>query len=173
MNLIQLRSIVETVLGYYQYTKQPDGTWEKAPLTSAPGWYYQLTNKVGPAIYVQGSQRVPSNWDPKGLETVIVEVPMPKVMRMVGLTMRTQVWTLYLQQWDGEKTVQEPVNQLLRHFGGEAKATYYRKGDTDLSDRAMIQITSEDVDLENWPTHGNLQEVPSPVENSSEQVFTQ
>lgn len=173
MNLLQLRSIIETVLGYYQYTKQPNGSWKKAPLSTAPGFYYQGTKKVGPAVFTQGRQRVPSNWDPKGLETVIVEVPLPKVTRHVGIMERTQLWTLYLQQWDGSKTVQEPVNQLLRHFGGEAKATYYRKSDIDLSDRAMVQITTHDLDLDNWPTDGTLQAIPSPVENSSEQVFIQ
>lgn len=171
MNLIQLRSIVETLLGYYEYEKQSNGSWKKKALSTAPGYYYQLKKKVGPAIYVQGSSRVPSNWDAVGLETIIIEVPLPRMKRFVGFVQRTQVWTLYLQQWDSKKNVMDSVLLLSRHFGGELKTTYYRKGETDLSDRAMIQIQTEDMDLENWPTHGIAQAIPSPVENSPLSVF--
>jgi hypothetical protein len=164
MNLLQLRSIIETILGYYEYKRDSNGEWVKEPLPTAPGFYFQLGDKVGPAVFAQGRDRVPSNWDPKGLETIINDKPIPKITRFVGLTQRTQVWTVFLQQWDPKKTVKEPVEALLRHFGGEATATQYRKNEVDLDDRAMIQIKTIDVDVDNWPVGGPLGAVPSPVE---------
>lgn len=163
MNALQLRHTLEAILGYYSFTKEND-EYLRVALESAPGWYYQDGVKVSPATFMQGRQRVPSNWTISGLETILVESPLPKVTIHVGLTERVQTWTVYIRYHGNEQPVVDYVTKVVRHFGGEAVVTYFRKDDTSLSDRAMINIQTTDFDLQNWPTGTNLQEVASPIE---------
>lgn len=161
MNVKQLRQVLEQVLGYFDY-QTLNGVVTRTPSSSAPGFYFQGDAQVGPAFYVQGRQRVPSNWDVRGLEAVLVEKPRT---RQWG-NLRTQHWTLYLQQYDTSKGVSEYELMVQRHFGKNAQSTYWRKEDEDLSDRVMLTIKTEDYDLPYYPTDAPVGRVPSPVENS-------
>lgn len=161
MNVKQLRQVLEQVLGYYDYQKS-NGIWTRTASANPPGLYFQGDIEVGPAFYVQGRQRVPSNWDVNGLEAVLVEKPRT---RQWG-NLRTQHWTLYLQQYETTRGVSEHELMVQRHFGKNAQSTYWRKEDEDLSDRVMLTIKTEDYDLPNFPTDAFIGEVPSPVENS-------
>lgn len=171
MNVKQLRQVLEQVLGYYAYTPQPGGGWVRSACSDAPGFYYQKRRRVSPAFYVQGRQRVPSTWDVKGLEAVLVEKPRTRIWGRLGALERWQHWTLYLQQYDANRTVQEHELKVLRHFAGEAQSTYWRKNDEDLSDRVMITIKTIDFDLVDYPLDAPLGEVPSPVEASHQPSF--
>ena len=173
MNLLQIRSIVEQVLGYYDYEQQPNQLWTKTPRADAPGWYYQEGVKIAPATFVFGRQRVPANWDVKGLEAVIREVAMPRFTRYVGMMERMQAWTILLSQFDETKTAYESAVLLGRHFGGEATIAPVAKMENDLADRMTITVTTCDYDLDNWPVNGPLNSVPSPIEASNESPFDQ
>jgi hypothetical protein len=171
MNVKQLRQVLEQVLGYYDYTPQAGGGWSRTACSTAPGFYYQKRRKVSPAFYVQGRQRVPSDWDAKGLEAVLVEKPRTRIWGHLGALERWQHWTLYLQQYDLSQTVQEYELKVLRHFGGEAQSTYWRRNAEDLSDRTMITIKTIDFDLREYPSTAPLGAVPSPVEHSHQASF--
>ena len=171
MNVKQLRQVLEQVLGYYDYAPQTGGGWSRTARSDAPGFYYQKRRKIGPAFYVQGRQRVPSGWDIKGLQAVLVEKPRTRIWGHIGALERWQHWTLYLQQYDLDQSVQEHELKVLRHFAGEAQSTYWRKNAEDLDDRVMITIKTVDLDLVDYPLDAALGSVPSPVEQSSQPSF--
>ena len=172
MNVKQMRQVLEEVLGYYDYSKDGNGDWVRTEAASPPGSYYMNGQKISPAFFVQGRQRIPSNWDIKGLEAVLVEVPKTHVSISVGLTKRTQYWTLYLNQFDEDKTILDELTKVLRHFGGEADADFYKRGDEALADRVRINIKDCDLDLVYEPLDTNrTSNVPSPVENSGQLTF--
>ncbi len=171
MNVRQMRQVLEQVLGYFEYSRAEDGRILREVAADAPGFYWQGDTRVCPAFFVQGRQRVPSNWDAIGLEAVLVERPRTRLWGKVGALERWQHWTLYLQQYDSNKTVQEHELKVLRHFAGEAQSTYWRKNSEDLSDRVMITIKTVDLDLVDHPLDADLGSVPSPVENSHQATF--
>lgn len=171
MNVRQLRQVLEQVLGYYDYSRTTAGGWSRTVSATAPGFYWQKQQRVTPAFFVQGRQRVPSDWDAKGLEAVLVEKPRTRIWGHLGALERWQHWTLYLQQFDLEQTVQEHELKVLRHFAGEASSTYWRKNAEDLSDRVMITIKTVDLDLVEYPLDAAVGRVPSPVENSVQPSF--
>lgn len=171
MNVRQLRQVLEQVLGYYSYSRGADGMLLRTVRSDAPGFYWQGEARVGPAFYVQGRQRVPSNWDARGLEAVLVEKPRTRLWGRVGGPERWQHWTLYLQQYDLTRSVQEHELKVLRHFAGEAQSTYWRRNAEDLDDRVMITIKTVDLDLINYPLDAALEAVPSPVEQSHQKSF--
>lgn len=171
MNVKQLRQVLEQVLGYYDYTSTAGGSLARTARGNAPGLFYQEGSLVGPAFYVQGRQRVPSNWDVKGLQAILVEKPRTRIWGHIGNLERWQHWTLYLQQYDLSKTVQEHELKVLRHFAGDAQPTYWRKNAEDLDDRVMITIKTVDFDLVDYPLDAALKSVPSPVENSAQPSF--
>jgi len=171
VNVKQLRQVLEQVLGYYDYERAADGRLTRTANSQAPGYYWQKQRRVGPAFYVQGRQRVPAAWDVKGLEAVLVEKPRTRLWTQLGGLERCQHWTLYLQQFDLSKQVQEHELLVLRHFGGDASSTYWRKNAEDLSDRVMITIKTVDFDLVNQPLDAAVEYVPSPVEQSHQNSF--
>lgn len=171
MNVKQLRQVLEVILGYYDYTPKEGGGWNRTPAANPPGMYWQKRRRIGPAFYVQGRQRVPSSWDVKGLEATLVERPRTRLWSRVGGLERWQHWTLYLQQHDENQTVQGAELMVLRHFGGDAQSTYWRKNDVDLTDRVIITIKTTDFDLTDYPLDAALTRVPSPVENSVQKSF--
>jgi hypothetical protein len=172
MNILQLRQTLEQLLGYYTYTRSSGGAWQRQLNTTAPGFYWQGNKKVSPAFYVQGRQRVPTTWDAKGLEAVLVEKPRTRVWGNLGSLERHQHWTLYLQQYDSTQDVSTYELMILRHFGGDAQSTYWKKEDVDLTDRVMITIKTIDFDLVTYPVDAQAgRAVPSPVENSAYPSF--
>ena len=172
MNKLQMRQTLETILGYYNFTKNSTGIWSRTDNLACPGHYYFNGEPFKPALFMEGGIRVPTSWDPKGLETILMEVPKPRAFNLPGgLQERWQTWTVWIRQWDREKTIADAQTAVLRHFGGEASANGYIENDRLLGDRVRITITTKDIDL---PTYGNgvrVSNPPSLIENSTEKCY--
>jgi hypothetical protein len=166
MNVTQMRQTLETILGYYSYTKQ-GGLWVPQEGIDCPGWYYLEDQQLFPAIFTVGRQRVNPKWAAVGLETTIVEVPRPKYTH----NMRTRIYTVYIRQFDQSLTIEPTMNLIGRHFGKDASATYYRQDETDLNDRATVFITTTDFDLPTWSPDVGKGSVPSPLDTLNDSVF--
>lgn len=167
MNVKQMRQNLEILLGYYNYTKDGSNLYTREPNTNAPGFYYQSGTVVCPAIFTQGSQRVPSNWNPSGLETILEENPKIRQRNLVGGgIMRQQVWSVTMRQFTPGETVTEHQLKVQRHFGEACETIRAQRKDEELFDRVMLHIITEDFDLTNYPFGAEAENVPSPIENS-------
>lgn len=164
MNILQLRQVVETVLGYYDYTRN-QGVWTKSLSLQSPGSYVYDSKWVSAGIYLVGSQRVPAGWTPIGLETVIRPGRAPKFTDLSGSGLKREMkYTLDLCQYTKELDVEPHVLKLLRHFGQEASCVYHGRDETSLCDKASVMIRTTDFDLRTWDGSAGRQDVPSPVE---------
>jgi hypothetical protein len=175
MNLLQMRQVLEQVLGYADFD-YVNNVWTRTTRQDAPGWYYQQDTdgdlvKVCPCFYVIGKQRVPSNWQPVGLEVTLEDTPRVSAFDRIGMIEKWSFYTVWLQQHDSTKNIFNHEDLIMRHFGSEANSTKWRKDDVDLNDRRMFTIKTIDYELHNYPTTAKREEVPSVVQNSPFTTF--
>lgn len=167
MNKLQMRQTLETILGYYDYSKDNTGIWTRTESVTCPGYYHFEGEPFKPAFFMEGGIRVPTSWDPKGLETIMMEVPKPRAFNLPGgMLERWQTWTVWIRQWDREKTIADAQLAILRHFGEEATANGFIENDRLLGDRVKITITTKDFDLRTYNDGSLVSNPPSPIENS-------
>ena len=172
MNKLQMRQNLEAILGYYNYSKNAAGIWSRTENVNCPGYYYFEGEPFKPAFFVEGGIHIPKSWDPKGLETVLIEVPKVREFdKPGGWLMRWQTWSVWIRQWDREKTISDPVMALLRHFGSQANANYFIEDDRMLGDRVHVTITTKDWDLSTYNDGTIVANPPSPIENSTEKSY--
>lgn len=172
MNKLQMRQTLETLLGYYQFTKDRNGVWSKSDNPDCPGFYYFEGELFKPAFFMEGSMKVPPSWDVKGLETILIETPKVRNLnRPGGILERWQTWTVWMRQWDESKSIDRYQNAVLRHFGGDATATTFLQNDNELKDRIKFTITTKDWDLATYVDGALVSCPPSPIENSPEKCY--
>lgn len=167
MNARQLRQNLEILLKYYNYGRDSGGLYTREPNPSAPGFYYQDGTLIGPAFYLQGSQRVPSNWDVKGLEVILEENPKIRQRPMIGSgIIRWQTWTVLMRHYEPGESVMPYQRKVERHFAEDCETVIAQRKDEQLYDRVMLHITTKDYDLRNQPYGAEGEDIPSPIEES-------
>jgi hypothetical protein len=172
MNKLQMRQTLETVLGYYLYTKNADHEWVRSENPECPGYYYFNGEPFRPAFYMEGQMRVPTSWDAKGLETTLMEVPKIRVLDLPGgIQERWQTWTVWMRQWDNTKTIEEYERAVLRCFGGQASSSSFIENDKVMPDRCKITITTKSWDLATYVEGSQVMNPPSPIEQSPEKTY--
>jgi hypothetical protein len=171
MNKYILRQTLETILGYYVFTKTA-GVWSRAEAAEPPGLYFSKGERLFPSFFMEGEERVPPNWDAQGLEVVLLDTPKPRVFDLVGGAQeRWQTWQIRLRQWDKATSIHDALSTLTRHFGSDCNINYSQDEDGLLWDRARVTIRTKDFDLATYSVDTAIGAVPSPIEASPVKSF--
>lgn len=172
MNKLQMRQNLEVILGYYDCTKDSNGQWTRTESPTCPGFYYVGGEKFKPAFFMEGLLKVPANWDPQGLETVLEEAPRTDAFEFAGgFQERWQRWTVWIRQWDLDKTLEAEQQALIRHFGKSVNISNFIENDKIIPNRIKVTITTKDWDLSTYVDGSQVMNPPSPIENSPIETY--
>ena len=105
---------------------EADGTTLR-PYTDWPG-YYTITDtnfqkSLIPAVFIEGAQFVPTDWEPSGIECIIYETPRPNQLGGYGSVLFTEEWTVRLVNHGTTQSLIAPTllnitaTRLLTVFG--------------------------------------------------------
>jgi hypothetical protein len=172
MNKLQLRQNLEVLLGYYDCVKDGNGQWTRTESPTCPGHYYVDGEQFKPAFFMEGDLKVPTNWNPQGLETVMEEEPRTDAFEFAGgFQERWQRWTVWIRQWDLDKNLSKVEVALRRHFGGNVNFSNFIENDNVIPNRLKVTILTKDWDLSTYVDGSQVMNPPSPIENSPVETY--
>lgn len=129
MNNLQLRQKLEAILG--------------CP-PNLIGTYTLPNGTTIPAVYMTGTQGVPSDWQVQGMEVTMEESPRRAPTAGVGIVVSRMAWVVMLVNYNGgTNNLDEAVSRLERVF---PDATFSPSPETDVA-YGQYRITIPDTQV--------------------------
>lgn len=86
-------------------TLRPQNTW--------PGYYTRPKGPPIPAVFVEGTDLVPTTWNPHGVECILQEVPVISKSRSVGVSIGVETWEIRFTNYGAVEGTEMPANLLV------------------------------------------------------------
>jgi len=108
------------------------------------GNYILPNGQAIPAVYITGTQGVPSDWRVQGLEVTMEEFPRRSPQAGVGTVISRKAWVVMLVNYAGGSTaLDDAVERLERRF---PDATFSPSPETDVA-YGQYRITIPDTEI--------------------------
>lgn len=118
------------------------------PYTQWPGYYTTGSGAVIPAVWVSGTQMVPSNWGIDGIECIIIEATSSEDRPMTGSILSVEPWDVRFKNRGFKENTEIPITlqtirrRLTRAFPGDS-VNYMSRTEATLEEiSARIKLTS-------------------------------